>query len=299
MMDLLEYDIKIVVEDEYKKFFRIFFEELTFLSFAIINIYIIHNLMQNRKRARIYKRDVSTTRGKRRLYSTDAALLKRIRTGGALSAATSYSRRGGCSPVLKYKDYNVANTFLLTLNPNKPFLELLPGIQQGSGDGQRDGMSIHLKKIDYKLYISDTAARATTPGAAAGIARVNIWHDTQANSQLITAAPDMNVIMLGATGHAMPDPTKADRFKLLRTKFIYSNATCVPTGNAATYTGQSKIYPWSGSIRFGKNGKKIMYTGNGNDGAAMVSDNIYVSAAAATGTNDFSIAGTIRVWFYP
>lgn len=249
-----------------------------------------------RKRAR-YFRDVSTTRGKKRVYSSSSAVLKRLRTGGAYTNVVGTSgKRSSCKKELKYKD--ITSSFTCSqLDTGVPHYELLPHITQGSGDGQREGREIHLKKIDYLIKFVDSAVRCSSIGSASDIVRAVLFHDTQANKQLLANAPSNQDILIGTDWTVgLPNPTNSDRIKILRNWSMVSTPDVVSDGAAGTEMGRPRIWYKKGSVRFGGNGKKIVYAATTGSGADMVSDNIYFSTR--TGINNFTGLVNFRVWYY-
>lgn len=244
---------------------------------------------------RAYSRNVSTSRGTKRVYSTDRGVLKRLRTGGAFSTGASY-KRNSCKGELKYKDIAL-NKSVPTAASVPPDYELLPIITQGSGDGQRDGREIRLKKIEWNIYWYDSAARAATTTSASAILRFNLFLDTQCNGQLIANALKDDQIMIGAMENSLPNPLLADRIRMLKTKFKVLPGQPVSLGTGGAFVGVSRTYSDRGSYTFSGDGRKIIYQGTtGTSGADLPTDNIYISTKS-TSTN-ISYTGSVRLWYY-
>lgn len=246
-------------------------------------------------------RKLSTTKGVKRIYSNDAAILSRIRTGGSrINRSLSSKIYGACKPELKSFDVYLQTVAFSNIDTYAS-TSLVAGIVQGTADGQRVGREIRVKKIEFRAEVRDAGVIPSALNGDEGY-RIDIIRDTQNNKLLINAAGQLkdSDYMGGAVADkliGLPTVTMQERVKILRSirKFVkpsfYYGATNVAASPLATN------YHHSGSIRFPNKGLKIVYAGVAGTGADLPSDDIRVYLPC-TSSFSGSFSGYFRVWYF-
>lgn len=145
---------------------------------------------------------------------------------------TAGQYKGGSAGELKWIDFDLADSSVAANGVFFPTNGDLPLIAAGTGESQRVGRKVWIKKIQMKYTVTLSATSGATIGAAKDRVRVILYHDKQCNG----AIPAASIILQTVTVNGFRNMENIGRFNILYDKIHVMNITAAAGDGGANDT---------------------------------------------------------------